>query len=83
MTTGGLYGSFRMSSSSVGSTSSHAGTHYEVTATPVELDNGIVKVGNIFFDPGHILGKGCEGTFVYKYEQLQLFTYDNKNTNFK
>jgi hypothetical protein len=21
---------------------------------------------NIFFDPAHILGKGCEGTFVYK-----------------
>lgn len=60
---GDKYGSFRMSSSSIGSTSSQL---YEVSAHPVELDNGIIKVGNIFFDPTHILGKGCEGTFVYK-----------------
>ena len=42
------------------------GSHYEVTAVPVELANGEVKVGNITFDPGEVLGKGCEGTFVYK-----------------
>ena len=55
-----------MSNSSMGSNASHQGGPYEVTATAVELENGIVKVGNIFFDPAHILGKGCEGTFVYK-----------------
>lgn len=28
--------------------------------------NGIVTVGKISFDPTSILGKGCEGTFVYR-----------------
>ena len=42
------------------------GGNFEVTALPYELKNGNVKVGNIVFDPSHILGKGCEGTFVYK-----------------
>jgi len=63
---GGLYGSFRMSNSSVGSNSSQQASLYDVTATAVELDNGMIKVGNITFDAGNILGKGCEGTFVYK-----------------
>ena len=58
-------GSFRMSNSSVGSSGSQLG-NMEVTALPVELENGHIKVGNIYFDPSHILGKGCEGTFVYK-----------------
>ena len=39
---------------------------HEITAHPIELDDGTIKVGAINFDPGHILGKGCEGTFVYK-----------------
>ena len=56
-------GSFHLSST--GSRSSQIGT-MEVTALPVELDNGHIKVGNIQFDPTNILGKGCEGTFVYK-----------------
>ena len=56
-------GSFHLSSTS--SKSSQLG-NLEVTALPVELDNGNIKVGNIQFDPAHILGKGCEGTFVYK-----------------
>lgn len=55
-----------MSNSSVGSNSSQQTSLYDVTATAVELDNGMIKVGNITFDAGHILGKGCEGTFVYK-----------------
>eukprot|EP00090_Calanus_glacialis_P028589 TRINITY_DN458_c0_g1_i1.p1 TRINITY_DN458_c0_g1~~TRINITY_DN458_c0_g1_i1.p1 ORF type:complete len:1157 (-),score=196.13 TRINITY_DN458_c0_g1_i1:177-3647(-) len=54
-------GSNSMSKGSVGSVS-----NYEITATPVELDDGTIKVGNISFDPLSILGKGCEGTFVYK-----------------
>ena len=56
--------SYSINSSSLGSVSSS--THYEVTATPVELGSGEVKVGNITFDPQIVLGKGCEGTFVYK-----------------
>jgi len=43
-----------------------SGKPLEVTAHAVELDDGTVRVGNIFFDPKEILGKGCEGTFVYK-----------------
>lgn len=31
-----------------------------------ELDNGFVKIGKIFFRPDELLGKGCDGTFVYK-----------------
>eukprot|EP00092_Neocalanus_flemingeri_P031372 GFUD01034075.1.p1 GENE.GFUD01034075.1~~GFUD01034075.1.p1 ORF type:complete len:1174 (-),score=191.56 GFUD01034075.1:154-3675(-) len=50
-----------MSKGSVGSVSS-----YEITATPIELEDGTIKVGNICFDALSILGKGCEGTFVYK-----------------
>ena len=41
-------------------------SQYEVTATPVELASGEVKVGNITFDPTKVLGRGCEGTFVYQ-----------------
>ena len=61
----GVYGSYRMSSNSIGSNGSHSG-RIEVTALPIELENGDIKVGNIIFDPFNILGKGCEGTFVYK-----------------
>lgn len=32
----------------------------------VELGNGIIQVGKISFDPNAVLGKGCEGTFVFK-----------------
>jgi len=49
------------SQGSVGSTS-----QYEVTATPVELSTGEIKVGNVSFHPDKVLGKGCEGTFVYQ-----------------
>jgi len=51
-------------SASRGSTSSISPA--EVTANPVELEDGSIKVGNISFNPGLVLGKGCEGTFVYK-----------------
>lgn len=32
----------------------------------VELGNGVIQVGKISFDPNNVLGKGCEGTFVFK-----------------
>ena len=38
----------------------------EITAHPIELPDGTIKVGAIHFNPDDILGKGCEGTFVYK-----------------
>lgn len=35
--------------------------------SPLELlDNGDTKVGKIQFNPNDLLGKGCEGTFVFK-----------------
>jgi hypothetical protein len=42
------------------------GSPYEMTALPVELPDGHIRVGNISFNPAKILGKGCEGTFVYQ-----------------
>jgi hypothetical protein len=39
---------------------------YETTASPVELPDGHIRVGNITFHPAKVLGKGCEGTFVYQ-----------------
>ena len=48
------------------SNSSRSGSNYEITATPVELEDGTIKVGNLSFNPMEVLGKGCEGTFVYK-----------------
>jgi len=37
-----------------------------MTALAVELPDGHIRVGNISFNPAKILGKGCEGTFVYQ-----------------
>ena len=34
---------------------------------PVEDEEGMVHVGKIIFDPTDILGRGCEGTSVFKY----------------
>ena len=31
-----------------------------------EDENGLVHVGKIRFDPKDILGRGCEGTVVFK-----------------
>lgn len=39
-----------------------------VTALAEELPNGMVKVGKIMFHPDQLLGKGCDGTFVYRGE---------------
>lgn len=32
----------------------------------IEHENGDLQVGKIFFNPNEVLGKGCEGTFVFK-----------------
>jgi len=53
-------------SNSMSNVSNGSSSNYEITAIPVELDDGTVKVGNLSFNPLHVLGKGCEGTFVYK-----------------
>ncbi|KAG7154594.1 Serine/threonine-protein kinase/endoribonuclease IRE1-like [Homarus americanus] len=50
---------------SQGSNSS-GGSSGNITALAEELDNGTVSVGKIIFDPQQLLGKGCDGTFVFK-----------------
>ncbi|XP_014471160.1 PREDICTED: serine/threonine-protein kinase/endoribonuclease IRE1 [Dinoponera quadriceps] len=35
---------------------------------PEDIEESIVRVGKITFDTRQVLGKGCEGTFVYKGE---------------
>ncbi|XP_053654534.1 serine/threonine-protein kinase/endoribonuclease IRE1 isoform X2 [Cherax quadricarinatus] len=50
---------------SQGSNSS-GGSSGNITAVAEELDNGSVSVGKIIFDPQQLLGKGCDGTFVFK-----------------
>lgn len=41
---------------------------------PEEIGDGLVKVGKITFDTEQVLGKGCEGTFVYKYIMHLYYT---------
>ena len=50
--------------SSVGSMAG-PGNH-EVTANSIEYPDGSVQVGKISFNRNIVLGKGCEGTFVFK-----------------
>lgn len=45
-----------MSSSSTG----------EITGQLMEIGDGEVQIGKISFKTDLVLGKGCEGTFVYK-----------------
>ncbi|KOC68783.1 Serine/threonine-protein kinase/endoribonuclease ire-1 [Habropoda laboriosa] len=42
------------------------GTRSSALAVPQDMGEGVVKVGKITFDTGQVLGKGCEGTFVYR-----------------
>lgn len=49
-----------------GSNASRSSSLNNATAFVEELENGLVKVGKIMFRPDVLLGKGCEGTFVYK-----------------
>lgn len=49
-----------------GSNASRSSTFNNATAMIEELPDGFVKVGKITFHPEKLLGKGCEGTFVYK-----------------
>lgn len=44
-----------------------SGGHPTGDFSPLELlDNGDTKVGKIQFNPNNTLGKGCEGTFVFR-----------------
>ncbi|CAG9094292.1 unnamed protein product [Plutella xylostella] len=44
------------------STSSHG----EITGQLEDIGDGVVKIGRITFNTDQVLGKGCEGTFVYR-----------------
>ncbi|KZC13752.1 PREDICTED: serine/threonine-protein kinase/endoribonuclease IRE1 [Dufourea novaeangliae] len=44
------------------------GMRSNALAVPEDIGEGVVKVGKITFDTGQVLGKGCEGTFVYRGE---------------
>ncbi|XP_011630520.1 serine/threonine-protein kinase/endoribonuclease IRE1 isoform X1 [Pogonomyrmex barbatus] len=50
------------------SRTNYSGKSSNSVAMPEEIGDGLVKVGKITFDTGQVLGKGCEGTFVYKGE---------------
>ncbi|KAK4874212.1 hypothetical protein RN001_013572 [Aquatica leii] len=54
-----------------GSKSSQNGSYGRngvISAIPEELEGGMVRIGKITFHPDQLLGKGCEGTFVYRGE---------------
>lgn len=49
---------------SQGSTGS--GSSSSITAVAEELNDGTISVGKIIFNPQKLLGKGCDGTFVFR-----------------
>lgn len=67
----------KQSSSGSSRGSALSGINGTVTALAEELPDGSTKVGKIVFDPDHILGKGCEGTFVFRGQ------FDNRNVAVK
>ncbi|XP_078035621.1 serine/threonine-protein kinase/endoribonuclease Ire1 isoform X2 [Augochlora pura] len=44
------------------------GVRSNTLTVPEDMGEGVVKVGKITFDTSQVLGKGCEGTFVYRGE---------------
>lgn len=54
-------------SSRESSRSNDSGKSVNSVIVQEEIGDGSVKVGKITFDTRQVLGKGCEGTFVYKY----------------
>ncbi|CAG0888450.1 unnamed protein product [Darwinula stevensoni] len=61
---------FHRHSSKRGSRSASRGLSWwndgAITAIAEEVEPGKIKVGKILFFSSHVLGKGCDGTFVYK-----------------
>ncbi|KAB0793431.1 hypothetical protein PPYR_13051 [Photinus pyralis] len=57
-----------------GSQNGSVGRNGAISALPEELDDGKVRIGKITFHPEQLLGKGCEGTFVYRgeFDQRQV-----------
>ncbi|XP_012058791.1 PREDICTED: serine/threonine-protein kinase/endoribonuclease IRE1 [Atta cephalotes] len=48
------------------SSRTYSGKPGNLFVMPEEIGDGLVKVGKITFNTEEVLGKGCEGTFVYK-----------------
>ncbi|XP_045115482.1 serine/threonine-protein kinase/endoribonuclease IRE1-like isoform X2 [Portunus trituberculatus] len=46
--------------------STGVGSQSSITAVAEELDDGTISVGKIIFNPQELLGKGCDGTFVFR-----------------
>lgn len=49
------------------SRTNYSGKSTNTIVMPEDIGEGLVKVGKIIFDTEQVLGKGCEGTFVYRY----------------
>ena len=47
-------------------TNSHRSSNGSNYNEPIEIGDGEMKVGKIIFNTKDVLGKGCEGTFVFK-----------------
>ncbi|XP_076175051.1 serine/threonine-protein kinase/endoribonuclease Ire1 isoform X2 [Ptiloglossa arizonensis] len=47
-------------------TDDYYGMRSNVLTLSHDMGEGMVKIGKISFDTGQVLGKGCEGTFVYR-----------------
>lgn len=56
----------RQQSQSGSQTMTFGGKNNGVYSELIDLGNGINQVGKISFNPLEVLGKGCEGTFVFK-----------------
>ncbi|XP_073976983.1 serine/threonine-protein kinase/endoribonuclease Ire1 [Rhodnius prolixus] len=54
-----------------------SGTDSTKTASYIQTQQGIISVGKISFDTRQVLGKGCEGTFVFR------GTFDGRNVAVK
>ncbi|XP_029675812.1 serine/threonine-protein kinase/endoribonuclease IRE1 [Formica exsecta] len=48
------------------SRTNYSGKSTNMIVMPEDIGEGLVKVGKIIFDTEQVLGKGCEGTFVYR-----------------
>lgn len=56
----------RQQSQSGSQTTTFGGKSHGAYSDLIDLGNGINQVGKISFNPLQVLGKGCEGTFVFK-----------------
>uniref|UniRef100_A0A1B0BLV8 non-specific serine/threonine protein kinase n=1 Tax=Glossina palpalis gambiensis TaxID=67801 RepID=A0A1B0BLV8_9MUSC len=51
---------------SSGNSKGSNGSNVSTQEQPADLGNGYVRIGKISFNSNEVLGKGCEGTFVFR-----------------